>query len=220
MSSELCDGVGGSQQQPDHTSRDGTDLKRTNTTDGECPSDEDEDFVRLDSNNSRTRSGSYAMSLLACPYRQHDPLKYALGTHAVCLRPWPTISRLKYETQEFQVSNNSLLNRRGREHLYRGHKMPIHCKRCKAVFDDQEKLKAHELLDPTQICKVQLDVQLNGITPEQMSQLKSRKKIFRAQSDADRWRVIYQVLFPNEDVPSPCKPLLFTRNGYFNLHSR
>ena len=45
----------------------------------------------------------------------------------------------------------------------------------------------------------------DGITPENEKQLKSRKKTHPNQSDGDRWKDIYKLLFPNEEVPSPCK---------------
>jgi hypothetical protein len=44
-----------------------------------------------------------------------------------------------------------------------------------------------------------------GITPENEKRLKSKKKSHPNQTDEDRWRDIYRLLFPSEDVPSPCE---------------
>lgn len=42
-----------------------------------------------------------------------------------------------------------------------------------------------------------------GITTDQERRLRSRKKSSRDQSDEGRWREMYQLLFPGEEVPSP-----------------
>jgi hypothetical protein len=44
-----------------------------------------------------------------------------------------------------------------------------------------------------------------GITPTVERVLKSRKKSYPNQSEKERWKDVYRILFPNEDVPSPCK---------------
>jgi hypothetical protein len=46
-----------------------------------------------------------------------------------------------------------------------------------------------------------------GITPKQVTELKSKAKLHPHQSEEDRWKEIFKLLFPNEDVPSPCKLL-------------
>ena len=35
--------------------------------------------------------------------------------------------------------------------------------------------------------------------------LKSKKHTSRKQSDEEKWRDIYRILFPDEDIPSPCE---------------
>lgn len=49
------------------------------------------------------------------------------------------------------------------------------------------------------------DVQQDGITNEMVEKLRSKKKAHRDQTEEDRWKEIYQILFPGEIVPSPCK---------------
>jgi hypothetical protein len=46
-----------------------------------------------------------------------------------------------------------------------------------------------------------------GITPKQVTELKSKAKLHPNQSEGDRWKEIFKLLFPGEDVPSPCKLL-------------
>jgi hypothetical protein len=46
-----------------------------------------------------------------------------------------------------------------------------------------------------------------GITPKQVTELKSKAKLHPNQTEEDRWKEIFKLLFPGEDVPSPCKLL-------------
>jgi hypothetical protein len=54
-------------------------------------------------------------------------------------------------------------------------------------------------------CKLLEDVQHEGITNDMAEKLRSKKKAHRDQSEEDRWKEIYQILFPTEIPPSPCK---------------
>jgi hypothetical protein len=54
-------------------------------------------------------------------------------------------------------------------------------------------------------CKLLEVMQQDGITNELVEKLRSKKKAHRDQSEEDRWKEIYQILFPGEIVPSPCK---------------
>jgi len=69
-------------------------------------------------------------------------------------------------------------------------------------------LIAHIILDSTEICQVKSGHPPDGLTPEIGRKLRSKKKAHLNQSDEDRWRDIYRLLFPDEDVPSPCKTFL------------
>ncbi len=91
-----------------------------------------------------------------------------------------------------------------REHLYRCHR-PIFCQRCKKVFKDKKGLDSHVLIAGADICEAQRGPPREGITPEQESQLRSRKRSAQIQSEEEKWCNIYNLLFPNEKVPSPCK---------------
>jgi hypothetical protein len=90
-----------------------------------------------------------------------------------------------------------------REHLYRRHQLAPQCPRCCQQFESQEELQAHSRLAVS--CELQPCGEREGITADVEKQLKSRKKKSPGQSEADRWREIYQILFPGESVPLPCK---------------
>ncbi|KAH6847597.1 hypothetical protein B0I37DRAFT_147976 [Chaetomium sp. MPI-CAGE-AT-0009] len=118
----------------------------------------------------------------ACPFRKRDPLTYNIQDHEVCaIRSWSTISRLK-------------------EHLYRRH-YKTHCQRCKQTFSDARKLEQHEM--SVTGCEVLDIVPPGDITTYQEKQLKSRKHTTRRQTDEEKWRDIYRLLFPGEEIPSP-----------------
>jgi hypothetical protein len=85
--------------------------------------------------------------------------------------------------------------------------MTVHCKRCWKLFKTQEQLDSHLLVDASDICGVQTGHPPEGITVEHERRLRSRKKASPNQTDGDRWKDIYKLLFPNEEIPSPCKLL-------------
>ncbi|PMD24540.1 hypothetical protein NA56DRAFT_548026, partial [Hyaloscypha hepaticicola] len=121
----------------------------------------------------------------ACPFRKHNPQVYSIYDYRVCaLNHWGTIARVK-------------------EHLYRGHQIPLYCKRCWIHFRTQEKLDLHLTVAAADICELKPGIALEGITGEQERCLRSRKKSSPDQSDEDRWRDMYNLLFPNENIPSP-----------------
>jgi hypothetical protein len=53
------------------------------------------------------------------------------------------------------------------------------------------------------------DSSVEGITDRLHKQLRCRKKLYANQTEAERWQQVYQLLFPNEIVPSPCMSTLF-----------
>ncbi|PMD53503.1 uncharacterized protein K444DRAFT_541329 [Hyaloscypha bicolor E] len=119
----------------------------------------------------------------ACHFKKHNPRKYNIDEfRSCCLGHWGTIARVK-------------------EHLYRRHQLAPQCPRCCQQFESQEELQAHSRLAVS--CELQPCREQEGITADVEKQLKSRKKTSAGQSEADRWREIYQILFPGEPVPSP-----------------
>jgi hypothetical protein len=95
-----------------------------------------------------------------------------------------------------------------RGHLYRYHRI-FQCPRCKEPFKYQEALERHFL--EVKSCELNLVEPIEGITDNVEKRLRSRKKTHRDQSEFERWQEIYRILFPTEEVPSPCKlPILFS----------
>ncbi len=80
------------------------------------------------------------------------------------------------------------------------------CQRCKEIFKSQEEVGLH--LKEVKGCELR-DIELSdGITNEIVERLKSKKTTHRDETEEDRWRKMYTLLFPSGIVPSPCKFLL------------
>jgi hypothetical protein len=61
------------------------------------------------------------------------------------------------------------------------------------------------------------EIPVEGITDRLQKQLQCRKKLYAGQTEAERWQKVYQLLFPNEIVPSPCKSNTFVEPYGFNF---
>ncbi|KAK4195303.1 hypothetical protein QBC40DRAFT_289321 [Triangularia verruculosa] len=147
--------------------------------------EDDDDGEGQRPGSSLSKRSSLSTKKFACPFRKHDPQKYSLQEHEVCaVRSWGTISRLK-------------------EHLYRRH-YKIHCQRCKQTFGDFRELADHEM--SPQGCVVVHAPPPCDISTIQEKQLKSRKHNAKRKTDEEKWVEIYQLLFPNEDIPSSPYP--------------
>ncbi|KAF2848098.1 hypothetical protein T440DRAFT_176910 [Plenodomus tracheiphilus IPT5] len=120
----------------------------------------------------------------ACPYFKQNPRRSR--SSRACEGPgWHTISRLK-------------------EHLYREHTTPIHCRRCCNEFDNEDQLTEHS--SSTVTCEVAVATKFEGFDKDQERKLKSRKMMFRAHSEEHKWKIVYLILFPDTglfELPSP-----------------
>ena len=185
---------------------------------GRLPAQEDEDDDD-EAEGYRPPSSMSKRSLesakrFACPFRKHDPLTYNIYDHEVCaIRSWLTISRLKYVPPPMTSTDLANAGKPNREHLYRRH-YTTHCQRCKQIFSDARELAEHEM--SVVGCEVLDIIPPGDITTYQEKQLKSRKHTTRRQSDKEKWDDIYRLLFPNEEIPSPCKLSL----GIPSVHSQ
>jgi hypothetical protein len=83
--------------------------------------------------------------------------------------------------------------------------MASHCKRCWKTFKNPAQLDSHMAVAAVEICEVQPGYPPEGISPELKERLKSRKSASPNQSAEDMWKNMYRLLFPGEEVPSPCK---------------
>ncbi|KAK1834629.1 hypothetical protein QBC39DRAFT_343568 [Podospora conica] len=123
---------------------------------------------------------------LACPFYRHDPAKY--GSSRSCLGPgWQTVHRVK-------------------EHIYRRHAMPIHCNRCRAIFETDQCLSDHmRVLSKSDICELNANALLDGFTPDQGKAMRCRKT-GRGLAEEQKWCDLYVLLFPDCDpgnLPEP-----------------
>jgi hypothetical protein len=91
-----------------------------------------------------------------------------------------------------------------REHIFRVHRLPIHCVRCRIIFENEAQLTSHQRLP--EMCALSSAGLPEGFTKEQEQELRKRKA--KTQSDEDYWRAMFMILFPHDDaaaVPTPCK---------------
>lgn len=145
-------------------------------------------------------------SKFACPYRKRDPRKYCVQHWRSCaLTPLETLARVKYETTRRICDDEITSLTKYRGHLYRHHRI-FPCQRCKTLFEDQNAVNTH-LMEP-KACELKNTTQTDGVTSEIYEKLRSKKKAQRNQTEAERWKDIYKLLFPNEMIPSPCTCLL------------
>ena len=86
--------------------------------------------------------------------------------------------------------------------MYRSHR--IHqCPRCKDVFETQQALEDHVVaIDP---CELRSGKPFDCVTAKLKELLQNTKGEYRRQSEADRWRGVYHLLFPDDEIPSPCR---------------
>ncbi|KAE9364895.1 hypothetical protein N431DRAFT_282195, partial [Stipitochalara longipes BDJ] len=118
----------------------------------------------------------------ACPYRKHNPRKYCVTKWRSCaLSPLKTVARVK-------------------GHLYRYH-IINQCQRCKYLFDSEEELNSH--IETSERCEAILAPPVDGITWKMKRVLQCKRKAFPGQTEAERWKQIYRILFPDEEVPDP-----------------
>jgi hypothetical protein len=147
------------------------------------PEDDDEDSSGKRRRGSTTTTDeSETGARFACPFYKHDPDRYR--TRRTCPGPgWPTVHRMK-------------------EHLYRSHPQPIFCPICYATFKSDKDQSSHVRL---QQCERSLPQQIEGIDRETVWTLRKRTTALRLEED--KWRDVYQILFPDvsdAEIPSPC----------------
>jgi hypothetical protein len=64
-----------------------------------------------------------------------------------------------------------------------------------------------EHITATERCEPRAGISLEGMDSTQKELLRSRKKSQKFITEADKWREMYLILFPDtdpEDLPSPC----------------
>lgn len=167
--------------------------KRKSRSDDTAPPNDDNGQDSSGGPNKRRRgsqatvSSSEMATRFACPFYKHEPSRFR--SRRTCPGPgWLTVHRMK-------------------EHLYRAHCQSIYCPRCYGTFDAESDLSNH--LRSAQ-CSVNEPQPIEGIDRETLKVLRKRSPAFRLEEE--KWRDVYQLLFPEvdvEDIPSPCRWILF-----------
>ncbi|CZR68989.1 uncharacterized protein PAC_18890 [Phialocephala subalpina] len=149
----------------------------------DSPEDGNEDLKRHRRSNTLPADPEDSLKF-ACPYRKHAPRKYnhfAREWRSCALTSFSSVARVK-------------------GHLYQRHRI-FQCERCSELFKDEHKLKDHFMAVKT--CDLKPPITVDGITCKLERQLRSRKKTHNTQTQEDRWKAIYRILFPLEIIPSP-----------------
>ncbi|KIW01565.1 hypothetical protein, variant [Verruconis gallopava] len=121
----------------------------------------------------------------ACPYLKKDPKNTQLKPS--CLQSgFPDIHRLK-------------------DHIYKYHKQPIYCPKCKETFDSRSDCDAHIEADH---CQKRENVAFPGINSDQEKKLRDRMRIGKRsayKTEKEKWIEIWKIIFPNDidNIPSP-----------------
>ncbi|KAI1353483.1 hypothetical protein F5Y01DRAFT_53989 [Xylaria sp. FL0043] len=121
----------------------------------------------------------------ACPYFKYNPTKYQVWP--ICPGPgWMDVHRVK-------------------EHLYRKHRQAkFRCARCWGCFESEQYYVDHQRAPIP--CELRESEPIEGFDAEQERQLRSRKKKSHVVSEVDKWRAVFQILFPHVlpgEIPSP-----------------
>ncbi|KAI0110832.1 hypothetical protein GGR51DRAFT_557833 [Nemania sp. FL0031] len=121
----------------------------------------------------------------ACPYFKYNPTKYQHWS--ICPGPgWMNVHRLK-------------------EHLYRKHRQAkFRCMRCWERFESEQDCFNHQRA--AMPCELGEREPTEGFDAAQETQLRSRKKKGHPISEIDKWRAVFQILFPHvpaDQIPSP-----------------
>ncbi|KAH7036267.1 hypothetical protein B0J12DRAFT_268996 [Macrophomina phaseolina] len=157
-------------------------------SEGSDNEDEDEGSRRPHPQSQNVMVWEKSSKRLACPYFRMDPLKPS--KHNSCRYPgFSNVSRLK-------------------EHLYRQHVLPIICPRCHERFATNRNLTDH-LMAPERCPAVEEQLEsMLGLNQDQVAQLKKKTRARALMSEAQKWRMVFQIVFPDVeecDIPSPCK---------------
>ncbi|OHE91173.1 hypothetical protein CORC01_13515 [Colletotrichum orchidophilum] len=90
-----------------------------------------------------------------------------------------------------------------REHLHRTHRQKPNCPRCRSIFETETEVGQH--LKGQTLCKVvQGEGLVEGFDAVQEKLLKSKKRRKGVETEEDKWREIFRILFPDHKyMPDP-----------------
>src|SRR2546423_2138876 len=96
-----------------------------------------------------------------------------------------------------------IVSHANREHLYRVHSTPIQCARCWLTMKPEKDLEEHIRAQSPCLVRPQI---VKWVPREKVGILKDRKKVFAGQTEEERWKCIYGILFPDDPIlPRPCE---------------
>lgn len=160
---------------------------------------DDGDFSKQQQKSSLSETDGQ-LHKLACPYYKRNPRLHQ--GYRSCAGPgWSSCHRVKYDMSSLSQYHAKIMYR---EHLYRRHKLPISCPRCRTPFPNDRELSDH--LMQLERCTIQIADPVQGIDRFQEAQLRTRRRT--TETEWQRWREIFLILFPDDDessIPSPCK---------------
>ncbi|KAF2677866.1 hypothetical protein K458DRAFT_464501 [Lentithecium fluviatile CBS 122367] len=166
--------------------------KRPQRKESYTPSDDEGDESSLKRAKTTFIGDSRNGRKFACPYFKRDPEKYI--SRRSCVGPgWEEVRRVK-------------------EHLYRNHALPHFCPRCYETFKVESLLHDHQR--GAEPCAIQPKGLVDGFDKLQEKRLRSRKKTCPNQNEADKWRDMYRILFPDDEdtsIPSPYWKAIYQR---------
>lgn len=112
----------------------------------------------------------------ACPFLARDP-----DRHSTCLK-----RAVLRQPRDVKL------------HLWRKHRLPHHCPVCYDQFETASETNAHIV---QRSCELRQRSSLEGVSEDQKIKLMRKDKI--PGSREDKWRAIWDILFPGEPPPSP-----------------
>lgn len=156
-------------------------------TDSQHRSSGEQSFTRASSRDSNADDGNPNNQLFACPYAKYDPDRYSHvnidrdeAEYRNCSTGyWTSISRLK-------------------QHLYRTHDKTQRCPNCWKHFPTEKSLADHV---EKRSCQSKEE-------PEGLMTVQQHDAISRREhgQEVEKWLKIYQILFPEEDLPGSVYP--------------
>ncbi|KAL2874607.1 hypothetical protein SGCOL_010168 [Colletotrichum sp. CLE4] len=89
------------------------------------------------------------------------------------------------------------------ESIYTGHRQKPNCPRCRSLFKTEAEVGNHHKAQA--LCKViQGDGDVEGFDAAQEKLLKSKKRRKGVDTEQDKWKEIFKILFPShQDIPDP-----------------
>lgn len=155
---------------------------------------------RVDVNDDGANPFMPEERLFACPYLKHDPEEYS--ERQSCSRSgWKTVQGL-------------------RQHVYRGHILPIKCPGCSQPFNSSRAFTHH--LAEAQDCELALsgdDEPVQGLD-KLIQKIKTPAVSAADPTEEDMWRVLYKTLFPKDAKHYIPSPYLENHQGSLNIISR